>query len=65
MKLLKYLPFLFLICIAKPAVSQTKPVSKINHITLFVTDLQRAENFYINIVGLDTVPEPFHNGKHI
>jgi lactoylglutathione lyase len=27
--------------------------------------LQRAENFYINIVGLDTILEPFHDGKHI
>ena len=65
MKLLKCLSFLLLICLANPAVSQTKPVFKINHIALFVTDLQRAGNFYINIVGLDTVPEPFHDGKHI
>ena len=57
--------FLLFICFAKPAESQTKPVFKINLIALFVTDLQRAQNYYINIVGLDTIPEPFHDGKHI
>jgi lactoylglutathione lyase len=65
MKFIKCLPFLMLFCFANPAESQTKPVFKINHISLFVTDLQRAGNFYINVVGLDTIPEPFHDGKHI
>jgi len=27
--------------------------------------LQCAGNFYINIVGLETIPEPVHDGKHI
>ena len=42
-----------------------KPRAVINHVAIFVVDLQRSGNFYENIVGLDTIPEPFHDGKHI
>ena len=28
-------------------------------------DIQKTGAFYSNIIGLDTVPEPFHDGKHI
>jgi lactoylglutathione lyase len=45
---------------------QTLPKSgaKLNHIALYVQDLQRATQFYSNVVGLDTIPEPFHDGRH-
>lgn len=39
-----------------------KPV--FNHLALYVTDLQRSTSFYRDLVGLDTIPEPFHDGKH-
>ncbi|HSF45794.1 MAG TPA: VOC family protein [Chitinophagaceae bacterium] len=39
-----------------------KPV--LNHIAFFVKDLQRSTNFYRDIIGLDTIPEPFHDGRH-
>jgi len=41
-----------------------KSGARINHIALYVQDLKRATLFYSNIVGLDTIPEPFHDGKH-
>ncbi len=41
-----------------------KSGARLNHIALYVTDLQRATNFYLNVVGLDTIPEPFHDGRH-
>lgn len=36
----------------------------LNHIAFHVTDLAKSTAFYENIVGLDSVPEPFHDGKH-
>lgn len=45
----------------KPSPMQ-KPV--LNHIAHYVTNLQKATVFYRDIIGLDTIPEPFHDGKH-
>ena len=39
--------------------------ANINHLAIFVVDLQKSGNFYQNIIGLDTISEPFHDGKHI
>ncbi|MGZ3913822.1 MAG: VOC family protein [Flavisolibacter sp.] len=39
-----------------------KPV--LNHIAVYVANLQKSTSFYTEIIGLDTVPEPFHDGKH-
>jgi lactoylglutathione lyase len=39
-----------------------KPV--LNHIAVYVKDLAVSTGFYQKIVMLDTIPEPFHDGKH-
>lgn len=36
----------------------------INHTAIYVVDLKASAAFYQNIIGLDTIPEPFHDGKH-
>ncbi|HEY0680029.1 MAG TPA: VOC family protein [Chitinophagaceae bacterium] len=36
----------------------------LNHIAMYVTDLGKSTAFYQNIIGLDTIPEPFHDGRH-
>lgn len=36
----------------------------LNHIALYVKDLKQSTAFYKDIIGLDTIPEPFHDGKH-
>ena len=41
-----------------------KSGARLNHIALYVLDLQKATQFYLNTVGLDTIPEPFHDGRH-
>jgi lactoylglutathione lyase len=41
-----------------------KPTVRINHTAIFVVDLKTSKAFYENILGLDTIPEPFHDGKH-
>jgi lactoylglutathione lyase len=40
----------------------TRPV--LNHVALFVTNLKTSVNFYKDVVGLDTIAEPFKDGKH-
>jgi lactoylglutathione lyase len=42
--------------------AQNKPV--LNHIALYVTDLKTSTHFYQQVIGLDTIPEPFHDGHH-
>ena len=36
----------------------------LNHIALYVRDLATSTSFYRDIIGLDTIPEPFHDGRH-
>jgi len=42
----------------------TKAKPSLNHIAQYVVDLKISTDFYTNIIGLDTIPEPFHDGKH-
>jgi lactoylglutathione lyase len=44
---------------------QNKAKASLNHTAIYVVDLAASGNFYSNIIGLDTVAEPFHDGKHI
>jgi lactoylglutathione lyase len=36
----------------------------LNHIAVYVVDLRISTAFYKDIIGLDTIPEPFHDGRH-
>jgi lactoylglutathione lyase len=36
----------------------------INHTAIYVINLKASLDFYQNVIGLDTIPEPFHDGKH-
>lgn len=47
-----------------PFVSNAQKPS-FNHIAFFVQDIEKSARFYRNIVGLDTIPEPFRDGKHV
>ena len=38
--------------------------ASLNHIALYVKNLKQSTAFYHDIIGLDTIPEPFHDGKH-
>jgi lactoylglutathione lyase len=37
----------------------------INHTAIYVMDIPVSGNFYSKIIGLDSIAEPFHDGKHI
>ncbi|MFL5786936.1 MAG: VOC family protein [Flavisolibacter sp.] len=36
----------------------------LNHIAIYVTNLKTSTDFYHNVIGLDTIPEPFHDNHH-
>ncbi|HET6254479.1 MAG TPA: VOC family protein [Puia sp.] len=36
-----------------------------SHQTIYVTDLDRAANFYEKVLELKRISEPFHDGKHV
>ncbi|MDZ4793128.1 MAG: VOC family protein [Bacteroidota bacterium] len=42
----------------------SRPKAILNHIALYVVNLNTSTSFYRDIIGLDTIPEPFHDGKH-
>jgi lactoylglutathione lyase len=46
------------------AMSQGKKSPSLNHLALYVTNLQKSTWFYKDVIGLDTMPEPFHDGRH-
>ena len=54
--------FLFTCNIAHSQDTKTK--ARLNHIAIYVVDLKKSSDFYAQIVGLDTIPEPFHDGRH-
>lgn len=42
-----------------------EPVApRINHIAFYVRDLKTSADFYQNVIGLPTIPEPFKDGRH-
>jgi lactoylglutathione lyase len=58
----------FLVMLAAPllmALSGRAQGPHFSHQTIFVTDLDRAANFYEKVMELQRIPEPFHDGKHV
>ena len=67
MKNSSWLCLILLACLltARSGYAQSdKPRATLNHLAIYVSDLKATNAFYQNIVGLDTIPEPFHDGKH-
>ena len=46
------------------AKADPKLAVKLNHIGVYVTNLAVSTAFYENILSLEQIPEPFHDGKH-
>ncbi len=47
-------------------VAATPPAAqpRFNHAAFYVVDLKASADFYRSVVGLQEIPEPFHDGKH-
>jgi lactoylglutathione lyase len=52
------------IMIAAPKLLPAQSKAMLNHIAVYVKDLKVSTAFYSDVIGLDTIPEPFHDGKH-
>ncbi|PSL20853.1 VOC family protein [Chitinophaga ginsengisoli] len=46
-----------------PTFAQRKS-AMLNHIALYVYNLEKSTAFYRDIIQIDTIPEPFHDGRH-
>ncbi|MGI4737806.1 MAG: VOC family protein [Janthinobacterium lividum] len=55
--------FLLLVAVPRPAAAQA-PVL-LNHIALYVVDVQKTADFYKNVLLLPQLAEPFKDGKHV
>jgi lactoylglutathione lyase len=63
MKRIALLILISLSAMTQPASAQSiKP--HINHLAIYVVNLQRSVAFYTGVFGLDSIPEPFHDNKH-
>jgi len=64
----RVVPYLCLLltffCGATSIVAAESPKPRINHIAFYVRDLKISTAFYQNVVGLETIPEPFRDGRH-
>lgn len=42
-----------------------EPSAKLNHIAIYVSDLDKSANFYQSLLNLVKMEEPFKDGKHV
>jgi lactoylglutathione lyase len=62
---MKKICFALLICfVSFNCTAQSNQKVLLNHIAVYVVDLKISTAFYKDIIGLDTIPEPFHDNKH-
>ena len=40
-------------------------VLALDHYAIYVHDLTRSTRFYANVMGLEQIPEPFHDDRHV
>ncbi|HEU4633741.1 MAG TPA: VOC family protein [Flavisolibacter sp.] len=60
----KIVPLCFSILFLSLSLSMNAQKPIFNHLAIHVADLQASTLFYKDVIGLDTIPEPFHDGKH-
>jgi lactoylglutathione lyase len=53
----------FLIC-TRDASAQVREKLVLNHIAVYVNNLQKSTEFYGNVLGLQIIDEPFKDGRH-
>ena len=64
MKTLRLIPVLVVLASQVQAQQAPKAKAHLNHVAIFVVDLAKTKAFYEGLFGLDSIPEPFHDGKH-
>jgi lactoylglutathione lyase len=64
LRALLLITFAFTTILISAQMGAPKTKAALNHIAIYVVDLKTSTSFYQDIVGLDTIPEPFHDGRH-
>lgn len=59
---MRFLVLICLLCICELISAQSKV--RMNHTAIYVTNLKASADFYREVIGLDTIAEPFRDGKH-
>lgn len=59
-----YISLLSILLFANSGIAQMAKAT-LNHTAIYVVDIKKSGIFYTQIIGLDTIPEPFKDGKHI
>lgn len=59
---MRLLVLICLLCISELISAQSKV--RMNHTAIYVTNLKASADFYREVIGLDTIAEPFRDGKH-
>jgi len=62
MKKVALMGFLILLILTQKSMAQKPAV--LNHIAVYVSNLQKSAEFYEKVFSLQTLAEPFHDGKH-
>ncbi|MEO6454362.1 MAG: VOC family protein [Ginsengibacter sp.] len=62
--ILKCLVFTAVIFITQKSLAQAMQRPAFNHQTIYVVDLQKGSDFYENVMQLEKITEPFHDGRH-
>lgn len=61
---MKHFIVVLILTLSVATASAQQKKTMLNHIAVYVVNLQKSTAFYKDIVGLDTIPEPFHDRKH-
>jgi lactoylglutathione lyase len=56
--------FAILLSVLGMTAAAQNSTATLNHIALYVVDLEKSTAFYKDIVGIEPIPEPFHDGRH-
>lgn len=62
---MKYLAVFISFLLLHMSLFAQKKSPHLNHIALSVISLSKSSAFYREVIGLDTIPEPFHDGRHV
>jgi len=57
--------FVLLMSMAVTNTAAAQGATLLNHIALYVVDVQKSSEFYKNVLQLPQIPEPFKDGKHV
>jgi lactoylglutathione lyase len=57
--------FVLLSCVAASQSGTTAKSPEFDHTTVYVHNLQKSADFYEKVIGLEKIPEPFHDGRHV